>query len=126
MADPPDLDGMLVRLRTGPREREIGDALLDQGLVAGIGNMWRAEALFAANVSPWARLSELDDEDVRRVLEGAAALMRAGRGAHRVYRRAGRPCRVCGAPIRSRPQGDNVRMAYWCPACQAGTRTAGA
>jgi endonuclease-8 len=126
MADPPDLDGMLVRLRAGSREREIGDALLDQRLVAGIGNMWRAEALFAANVSPWARLSELRDAEVRRVLEAAAALMRAGRGAHSAYRRAGRPCRVCGALIRSRPQGDTARMAYWCPACQAGTSTAGA
>jgi endonuclease VIII len=126
MADPPDLGRMLAGLRAGFQQREIGDALLDQRLVAGIGNMWKAEALFAANLSPWRRLSELDDADVHRVLEGAASLMRAGRRVHNVYRRAGRPCRACGTRIRSRPQGETARMAYWCPACQAGTRAAGA
>ncbi len=126
MADSPDLEGMLSRLRAVRQSREIGEALLDQRLVAGIGNMWRAEALFEARVSPWRRLSELDDGELRGLLEEAARLMRSGRRRHDVYRRAGRPCRVCGTRIRSHPQGDEVRMAYWCPGCQAGTSEAGA
>ena len=88
--------------------------------------MWKAEALFAASVSPWRRLSEVDDGELRSVLGEAARLMRAGRGRRRAYRRAGRPCPRCGAPIRSRPQGDEARTAYWCAECQAGTRPAGA
>jgi endonuclease-8 len=126
MADPPDLDAMVARFRRTGQERELGEALLDQRLVAGIGNLWKAEALFAASASPWRRLSEVDDEELRRVLGEAAGLMQAGRGRRLVYRRAGRPCVRCGAPIRSRPQGDEARTAYWCPQCQAGTRPAGA
>ena len=126
MADPADLDGMIARLRGASQSRHVGDALLDQRLVAGIGNMWKAEALFAAETSPWRRLEELDDSALRRVLKGASRLMREGRGTRSVYRRAGRPCRRCGALIRSRAQGDAARIAYWCPACQAGTGPAGA
>jgi endonuclease-8 len=126
MAEPPDFDGMVVRLRAARQSREVGEALLDQRLVAGIGNMWKAEALLAARTSPWRRLSELDDNALRRVLEAAAQLMRAGRGRRRVYRRAGRPCGVCGARIHSYAQGDEARTAYWCPGCQEGTSPAGA
>jgi endonuclease-8 len=121
MADPPDLAGMLARLRAADQEREVGDALLDQRLVAGIGNMWRAEALFAARVSPWRRLRDLGDEDLTRILLIAGDSMRAGRRERLVHRRAGLPCRVCTSPIASRPQGDHARIAYWCPVCQAGT-----
>jgi len=126
MAEPPNFDGMVARMRGTSQSRQVGDALLDQRLVAGIGNMWKAEALFAAETSPWRRLEELDDLALRRVLEEASRLMREGRGTRRVYRRAGRPCRRCGALIRSHAQGDAARMAYWCPACQAGTGAAGA
>ncbi|MGH3021489.1 MAG: DNA-formamidopyrimidine glycosylase family protein [Gaiellaceae bacterium] len=126
MADPPDLDGMLERLRGGDQGREVGDALLDQRLVAGVGNMWKAEALFAAAISPWRRLSELSDEQLRDLLATAARLMQGPRGRHRVYRRAGRPCPRCGTLVRSYPQGDDARTAYWCPRCQAGTEPAGA
>lgn len=126
LAEPPDLDGMVVRLRGTDPSREVGEALLDQRLLAGIGNMWKAEALAAAGVSPWTRLDELADGELQGVLSEAARRMRAGRGRHRVYRRAGLPCRVCGGRVRSFPQGDEARMAYWCPACQAGTEPAGA
>jgi endonuclease-8 len=126
MAAPPDLDGMLARLRAADPGREVGAALLDQRLVAGIGNMWKAEALFAAEISPWRRLGDLSDEELRRVLGAAACLMQGPRGRRRVYRRAGRPCQRCGTPVRSYPQGDAARMAYWCPRCQAGTSPAGA
>lgn len=124
LAEPPDLDGMLARFRAADQARQVGEALLDQTLVAGIGNMWKAEALFAAETSPWRPLSELEDAALSRVLGEAARLMRAGRGRRRVHRRAGRPCPRCGARIRSRPQGDEARVAYWCPACQEGTSPA--
>jgi endonuclease-8 len=124
LADPPDLEAMLVGLRRADPGRELGEALLDQRLVAGIGNVWRAEALWQAQVSPWRRLAEVSDEELRAVLSEAARLMRAsldgGRPQRMVYRRAGRPCPRCGEPIRSRGQGDDNRIAYWCPACQRG------
>jgi endonuclease VIII len=122
LADPPDLERMLTNLRGADGGREVGDAIVDQRLVSGIGNVWRAEALWRARVSPWRRLGSLDDDELGKVLEEAARLMRAsldsGREQRVVYRRAGRPCPRCGTPIRSRGQGDANRTAYWCPACQ--------
>jgi endonuclease VIII len=128
MAARPDLEAMLVRFRTTGQSRALGEAILDQMLVAGIGNMWKAEALYAARLKPWVALRDVDDERLRFVLTAAASLMRAPRGRHRhsVYRRAGRPCLRCGTSIRSRPQGDEARMAYWCPTCQEGTEPRGA
>ena len=121
LGDPPDFETMLARLHTA-RERELGDALLDQRLVAGIGNLWRAESLWEARVSPWRRLDMVTDDELRTVLDSAHRLMRTaldGRRAPRqVYRRVGRPCRRCGGTVRSAPQGDHARIAYWCPACQ--------
>jgi endonuclease-8 len=124
MADPPGLEAMVARLRETEQSREIGNALLDQRLVAGIGNLWRAEALFQGGVSPWTRLDEVSDEQLRRVLDEAARAMRAPRTRRFAYRRAGLPCRRCGTRILSRPQGDHARMAYWCPTCQRGTKAA--
>jgi endonuclease-8 len=124
LAEPPDFETMLRRLRAGPQQREVGDALLDQRLVSGIGNLWKAEALWQTRVSPWRCLAEVDDAELLAVLEAARRLMRdsiAGpRPARQVYRRAGRACPRCGGIIRSAPQGDNARTAYWCPACQVG------
>jgi endonuclease VIII len=122
LAEPPDFETMLSRLRAEAEERAIGDALLDQRLVSGIGNLWRAEALWEARVSPWRPLGQVGEEELRAVLEAAHRLMRASldgpRPARRAYRRAGRACPRCGGRIRSAPQGDNVRTAYWCPECQ--------
>jgi endonuclease VIII len=122
LAEPPKLDRMLANLRRAHRGREVGDALLDQRLVAGIGNVWRTEALWHARVSPWRPLSSVEDTELRRVLEEAARLMRGsletGREERAIYRHAGRPCPRCSTPIRSRGQGDANRTAYWCPACQ--------
>ena len=130
LAPEPDLDAMLVRLRAADPSLPLGEALQRQRLVAGIGNMWMAEALWEARLSPWRRLGETTDEELRRALRTATALMR-GRleGARRLrqaYRRAGRPCRRCGTLIRSRGQGDANRIAYWCPRCQAGEEPPGA
>jgi endonuclease VIII len=119
---PPNLDAMVARLRGEHPGREVGDALLDQRLVAGIGNMWKAEALWRAEVSPWLPLGDITDEELRRVLDEAARMMRGSvdgvRGTRSVYRKAGRPCPRCGEAIRSRGQGDGNRIAYWCSRCQ--------
>jgi endonuclease-8 len=130
LGEPPDLEAMVASFRRQHRSRELGDALLDQRLVAGIGNLWKAESLWQARVSPWLRLGETGDDDLREVLSRAHALMRASlegaRHDRAVYRRAGRPCPRCGTPIRSRGQGDDNRIAYWCPRCQRGEDPAGA
>jgi endonuclease-8 len=122
LAEPPDFETMLARLRSEPQEREIGDALLDQRLVSGIGNLWRAEALWEAHVSPWRPLQKVGDAELHAVLDAAHGLMRTAldgpRPPRRIYRRAGRACPRCGSRIRSAPQGDHARTAYWCPDCQ--------
>jgi endonuclease-8 len=123
MRDPPDFDAMVARLRETAQERELGDALLDQRLVAGIGNMWKAESLFLAGVSPWARLWDVSDDELRRVFSAAADAMRSPRRSRRlVYGRAGLPCRRCGTLVEAWRQGDAARTAYWCPTCQPGGR----
>jgi endonuclease-8 len=126
LGHPPDFDAMLERFRAAPREREIGDALLDQRLVSGIGNIWKAEALWDARVSPWRPLADVTDDELTTVLESAHEKMRSGvegtRPLRHVYRRTGRACRRCGAVIRSARQGDAARNAYWCPGCQRGGR----
>jgi endonuclease-8 len=125
---PPRLDAMVANLRRTDQRRELGDALLDQRLVAGIGNVWKAEALWEARLSPWSRLVELSDADLRAAVETAARLMRASlegaRPARRVYRR--HVCSRCGGRIASRAQGDTARTTYWCPTCQGGKQASGA
>jgi endonuclease-8 len=122
---PPRIDAMLTRIAASDPARRIGEVLLDQTLVAGVGNMWLAEALWEARLSPWRLLRDVTQDEVRHALETAARLMSAalvgGRPRSRnAYRRAGRACRRCGTAIRSRGQGDANRIAYWCPACQPG------
>ena len=125
LASPPAFDAMLERMRGADSSRFLGETLLDQSIVAGIGNMWLAEVLWDARQSPWRRLVAAPEADRRLALETAARMMRAaldgGRGPRRhVYRRSGRPCPRCSTPIRSFGQGDDNRTAYWCPACQVG------
>ena len=123
LAEELDLDEAVARLRTAA-DRPLGEALQDQRLVAGIGNMWMAEALWAIEVSPWTAVRDASDASLRGAVAKARALMQeslaSGRPGRRVYRRAGRPCRRCGTIVRSRGQGDANRTAYWCPGCQAG------
>lgn len=107
-----DLSG--VRLH-GP----IGEALLDQRQVSGIGNVWRCEALWRAGVSPWV---DAEAVDAAAVLAEAQRLMREALDGppprRNVYRRAGRPCPRCGTPIAARGQAEANRIAYFCPVCQ--------
>ena len=115
----------------------IADALLDQSAIAGIGNIYKCEALFAARVHPFTLVSALDPTTIARVVETAAALMRAnvaerpahvstarrttGRADPRarfwVYGRRGQPCRRCGTPI-ARDARVDARVTYWCSRCQ--------
>ena len=123
LADTLDLDDVVARLRTGG-DRPLGEALQDQRLVAGIGNMWMAEALWTIEVSPWLRVGEAPDATLRDAVAAARRLMQESlasavrAGASTGGR--GRPCRRCGTIVRSRGQGDANRTAYWCPGCQAG------
>jgi endonuclease VIII len=128
---PPRFDAMLARLRAADGRRTFGESLLDQTLVAGIGNMWLAESLWHVQLSPWLRLRGVPEEDRLRALESAATSMRASVDANRdgrrqVYRRAGQPCPRCSTPIASWGLGDDNRTAYWCPRCQAGKDPRGA
>ena len=125
LATPPDFDAMLARMHRADPSRTLGETLQDQALVAGVGNMWMAEALWQARLSPWRRLADVPEPERRLALETGAALMRASVDAGReprkqVHARAGRPCARCGTRIRSRGQGDANRTVYWCPTCQPG------
>jgi len=125
LGSPPAFARMLARIAAADPGRGLGETLQDQTLVAGIGNMWMAEALWLARLSPWARLGEVPGPDRLRALEAAAGLMRSAVDAAReprrqIYGRAGRSCPRCGAAVRAFGQGDANRTAYWCPGCQGG------
>jgi endonuclease-8 len=104
------------------RGREVGDALLDQRIVAGIGNAIRTEALFQVRISPWRLVEDLEPEEAERVIAANQRVMRIGleRGKRprSIYRGTRESCPRCGGRIRSLGQGDANRMAYWCPNCQ--------
>lgn len=126
----PDFDASAVatRMRSAAPDRELGDALLDQRLLAGVGNIFKSEACFAARADPWQPLEALPEDRLAAVLEAARSLMlesvERGRPTASVYHQAGRPCPRCGAPIAARGQGEANRRTYWCPRCQAGERRA--
>jgi endonuclease-8 len=115
-------EAVLAALRADPT-RGLGDALLDQHLVAGIGNIFKSEACFAARVDPWRPVGEVSDEELRSVLAAAreqmlAAVESGGRHDFLVYKRRQGACPSCRRPISSRGQGDANRTTYWCPRCQ--------
>ena len=101
---------------------ELGEALLNQRLVAGIGNIFKSEACFEAGLDPWRPLQSFDPAEIESVVRVAADQMQrgveTGRRPGRIYRKSGRPCPTCRNPIRSRGQGDDNRTTYWCPVCQ--------
>jgi endonuclease VIII len=104
-------------------DRPLAEALLDQRAIAGIGNIVRCEVLWERAIDPLAAVSGIDDRTLLEVAAAARRLLRAGVAAGgrlpaRVYRRAGRPCPRCGAPVAARSLGEQRRRLYWCPACQ--------
>ena len=134
-----DKSEVIRRLRAHTRSA-IGDALLNQRIVAGIGNVFKSEILFLAGLDPFTPVSALNDADLDRLIEIshdqlAANVMSQTRTLSRhvgrrttrslnpreklwVYGRRGKPCRRCGAAIRSTKTGVDARLTYWCPACQ--------
>lgn len=118
-----DLDGVVAAVRADPT-RGLGDALLDQHLVAGIGNIFKSEACFAARTDPWRSVGELSDEELRAVLCAAreqmlSAVETGGRHRFQIYKRRQSVCPSCRGPVSSRGQGDANRTTYWCPRCQS-------
>jgi endonuclease-8 len=123
LAGSTEVDAVARRVASAEPTRLLGDVLLDQRLVSGIGNLWLAELLWHGRLSPWAPVGSVDRRELVAALGWArAAMLRAVAGtrpARSVYRRARRPCPRCGTPIASRGLGERNRTAYWCPACQA-------
>lgn len=140
-----ELDEAVRRLRAA--SGTTAEALLDQWVVAGIGNVYRSEVLFIREEDPFRPAAALSEERALELLATAQDLLRANvRGGERVtmpdasgapphasaagsrqrgrwvYRRAGRPCRRCGTAIRSQAIGSLSRRLYWCPGCQSADR----
>ncbi len=134
-----DADPAAIGLRLLAIEptREVGDAVMDQRVMSGIGNVYKSETLFLAGVDPWRQVGTLTPGEAESIGTIGSELLATGvrdRGRIRTYRpplgtarpgertwvygRRGRPCRRCGAPVRSRGQGDANRTTYWCPGCQ--------
>jgi endonuclease-8 len=125
LVDPFDLDEVVRRARQRPPATSLGELLLDQRVVAGIGNIWRCEALFVERLSPWTPTSALTDDALRQLVLVASRIMREHLHVTRptyddrhVYKRNGRPCRGCGTTIQARRSGEQARTVYWCPRCQ--------
>jgi endonuclease-8 len=123
LADDFDPAAVIDRMRAIAPDIELGQALLGQRLVAGIGNIFKSEGCFAARIDPNRRIDALGDEEIEGVLSATRGLMleavESGRQPKRIYRRAGQPCPRCGTTILSRAQGEEARTTYWCPGCQA-------
>jgi endonuclease-8 len=125
-----DTAEILQRLRRQP-ERAIGAALMDQEVLAGIGNVYKSEVLFITETSPFARVADLDEARLLAIVKTARELMRRNVGGRRrttprgriasnhwVYERSGEPCLRCGARIEMRRQNPLARSSYYCPECQ--------
>lgn len=125
-----DAEECLRRMRAPARASlTLGDAIMDQQVMAGVGNVWKHESLFACGLNPWRLVSEVDDASLRALIDRARDLLRAsvgksnGLGTARrpsmfVYGRAGQPCRRCHTRISSGVQGVDIRYTAWCPRCQ--------
>ncbi|MBV9817950.1 MAG: Fpg/Nei family DNA glycosylase [Solirubrobacterales bacterium] len=124
LADAFDHPRFLARLRADDHTRGIGDALLDQRIVAGIGNLWKSEGCFDAAIDPWRAVAEVSDEEAVAIIDRLRPRMlessRTGDqdSGREVYRRHGQPCPRCGGRIAARGQGDDNRTTFWCPDCQ--------
>jgi endonuclease-8 len=128
----PAFDPAAARRRLRARgDVPIGVALMDQTALAGIGNVYKSEVLFLCGVSPFARVRDIDDPTLDRLVTKAGELLRRnlGAGVRRttsalapgplwVYRRSGQPCRRCGTAVARVVQGEQTRSTYWCRTCQ--------
>jgi endonuclease-8 len=128
LADEFPMDQVVARARSvGPVA--VGELLLDQRVCSGIGNVYKCETLWELRLDPWRSSADLADEELAALFATARASLRenVSRAASRrfggrpgaVHGRGGRPCPRCGTPIRTRAQGVDARVTYWCPTCQA-------
>jgi endonuclease VIII len=132
-----DTDLAEARRRLDARaDVEVGVALLDQAVLAGVGNIYRCEVLFLHGIDPWTRVGELAGAERDALLRTAERLLKANvapgspvrtttaatgpRSSERVhvYGRGGRPCPRCGTPVSVARQGRQARLTYWCARCQ--------
>jgi endonuclease-8 len=137
----------VARLRSRP-DQPMSEVLLDQGIAAGAGNVFRSEVLFLSGIDPARMASTVDDQKLQQMFALARKLLKANihngasaatadgggivtySGLRRttgradpgernwVYSRRGKPCRKCGTPIEYRKTGNGARGLYWCPRCQ--------
>jgi endonuclease-8 len=115
-----------------PQDRTVSELLLDQRVVAGIGNVFKNETLFLEGINPATLVGQLSPDQVEALIERARRLLVANaarttrsttglpgpQGRNWVYERAGLPCRRCGRAIRQQMVGTPPRVTYWCPGCQ--------
>jgi endonuclease VIII len=132
-----DEQAFLHNLRADDQTRHVGDALLDQRNIAGLGTIWRSEGCFLAGLDPWRRMVDVEDDEALAVIRAARPLMHLSvendgrpvtwrpevpaRGRENrfwVYNRVGQPCRRCDQLVLQRGQGDDNRRTFWCPECQ--------
>lgn len=143
LSDEFDAEAALVRLMGRPHE-ELADVLLDQSILAGVGNVFKSEICFVQGLHPFRAVGTLSREEAAATIAAAQKLLKANvledsgdlivtyRGrqrrtthssdpgeGHWVYGRAGQPCRRCGEQIRRRIQGFDARVTFWCPLCQS-------
>jgi endonuclease VIII len=122
----PDFDVEVAVRRARQSEfATVGEVLLDQRVCAGIGNIHKCNALWECRIDPWARVDQLDDDALRRILLTArdrmrrSAVQRGFAPQPGVHGRGGRPCPRCGTLVSVRAQGTQGRPAYWCTRCQS-------
>jgi endonuclease-8 len=121
---------------------QVGDALLNQSLLAGVGNVFKSEIAFACGVHPFRQVSTLSNDQLLCLIQTGQKFLQANVTEHSggrivtytgfrrttgranpserlwVYGRSDEPCRKCGTPILSRKQGEGARVTFWCPNCQ--------
>lgn len=139
----PQVDlGEVKRRYLAVPEKELGVALLDQTISAGVGNVFKSEVLFVCRVNPFRRVDEIPEQTLEKIIETSRAQLRqnvgdqgkasfvAYEGSRRttgrldpsarlwVYGRKDKPCRRCGTPVSWAKQGVEARSTYWCPRCQ--------
>jgi endonuclease-8 len=147
LAEDFDAGEAFARMRARGQE-PIEDVLLNQRVLAGLGNVYKSEVLFACRVNPFIAVRDLSDDQLKSVIETGRRFLKANvsdglaamttymgfrRTTRRdnpserlwVYGRAGEPCRRCGTPIAIDQRGRNARLTYWCPVCQTPARPAG-
>lgn len=111
------------------RSRTIGDAIMDQRIMAGVGNIWKHETLFRTETNPWRMVAELSSDELLGIIRMARQLLLASVGRPNtlghsrrprmfVYMRSGRPCLRCQSRIQRSRQGEDIRFTAWCPRCQ--------